>query len=311
MDTGENKDKKYIFLKGIIYSNIFAVVSFTLAHLISKLNSEVGYVLSWSEFVLVPISMGIISIKYWIKESKKLSSFVTISILNTLIAILLSAIFMGEGVICLIIVSPLILGFMWWGILIGKHLFEKQNTTLQVSTIILFISLFLYDTFSEHNYTNMVSDEIIINAPKKDVWKYVAAYPLNTSEPEYWLFKIGLPNPVQSTVSGHFVGASRKCIFSNSATFDEKITEYKTNESLTFNIKKQPDDPEIIGHIEILQGQFILRENANGTTTLIGNSWYKLNVYPVWYYDWWAEDITRNVHIRVMKHIKQLAEKNI
>lgn len=63
-----------------------------------------------------------------------------------------------------------------------------------------------------------------------------------------------------------------------------------------------------MGHIDILRGQFILKDNGDGTTTLIGNSWYKLYVFPVWYYDIWEKSITRNVHWRVMEHIKQLSE---
>ena len=61
-------------------------------------------------------------------------------------------------------------------------------------------------------------------------------------------------------------------------------------------------------HINILRGQFILKDNGDGTTTLTGNSWYRLYVFPVWYYDVWAQSITRNVHLRVMEHIKELSE---
>lgn len=64
-----------------------------------------------------------------------------------------------------------------------------------------------------------------------------------------------------------------------------------------------------MGHIDILKGQFLLKDNGDGTTTLTGNSWYRLYVFPVWYFDIWAESITRNVHLRVMDHIKQLSEK--
>jgi hypothetical protein len=51
-----------------------------------------------------------------------------------------------------------------------------------------------------------------------------------------------------------------------------------------------------------------LRDNHDGTTTLIGTSWYRLKVYPALYYDLWARSMCRDVHLRVMKHIKELAE---
>jgi hypothetical protein len=218
---------------------------------------------------------------------------------------------MREGTICLLIVSPLLLGFMWVGIILGKYIYFNDNTTLKASTFFVFITLFVYDSFSDHHHGNMVSDEIIIHAPKDIVWKYVAQHPRNTCKSDYWLFNIGLPCPVQSIVTGDTLGSERKCIFSNGATFDEIIVESEIYSRFTFDILKQPDDPEIIGHINIERGQFLLKANQDGTTTLIGNSWYTLNVYPAWYYDIWAVDITRNVHIRVMKHIKELAEKDV
>ena len=82
------------------------------------------------------------------------------------------------------------------------------------------------------------------------------------------------------------------------------------NERLTFDIIEQPTDPEAYGHITLHRGRFELRDNHDGTTTLIGSSWYTLHVRPLWYFDWWTRDMTRAVHLRVMKHVKQLAESS-
>ena len=300
----------FIF-KGILFSNLFAIVAFAIAYGITNWNEEIGGILSFSEFVLVPIGMGIIAMKFWIETKFRLLALLPYAILNTLIAIALSALFMGEGIICIIIVSPLVLAFMWIGVLIGKYILPKNRTRLRASTLLLLIILFVYDTFSEHHYINEVTDEMTINAPPERVWKYVAEHPVNTTRPDYWLFKVGLPSPVQSIVTGDTVGSERKCIFSNGATFDELVVESKHARRYTFDICKQPEDPEIIGHIEIRRGQFILEGNADGTTRLVGKSWYRLKVYPVWYYDIWAEDITREVHLRVMEHIRILAENDV
>ena len=302
--------KKQI-IKGIIYSNLFAVACFALAYWIMNWNEGVGFVLSFSEFVLVPIAMGVIAMKFWITPNTRLLPLFPYALINSIIAIAFSALFMGEGIICILIVSPLVLAFMWIGVIIGKHIMPRDKSTLKISTALVFVVLFAYDTFSEHNYRNVVTDEITINAPREVVWKYVAAHPLNTTEPGYWLFRVGLPNPIQSTVTADTVGAERKCVFSNGATFDEIIVESIRDSVFTFDIVKQPHDPEIIGHIEIRRGQFILEDNVDGTTRLIGKSWYRLMVYPSWYYDLWATDITREVHIRVMNHIKTLAENDV
>ncbi|MBT1712147.1 hypothetical protein KK062_28155 [Fulvivirgaceae bacterium PWU5] len=306
-----NPGARYAVLKGIVFSNIFAVVAFALAYWLANYDDMSGGILSLAEFVLVPIGMGIIAMWYWRRRQERLVALLPFALLNTVIAIMLSAVFMGEGVICLIIVSPLLLGFMWVGVFIGKYIFNDDQRTFRVSTLCLYIILFFADVFAFHGHSNIVSDEMIIQAPPNVVWNYVAAHPLNTTEPDYWLFSLGLPCPVQSTVSGFAVGDERKCIFSNGATFDEVIVESVRDSVFTFDIVKQPHDPEIIGHINIERGQFILTPRADGTTLLTGNSWYTLKVYPAWYYDLWAVDITRHVHLRAMDHIKRLAEKDV
>ena len=189
-------------------------------------------------------------------------------------------------------------------------MFKTNNTNLNISVVTLLLFAFLSDSVSKHDYENMVSDTVTINAPADSVWKNVVSFKRIKQRNKYWLFRIGMPSPVESTVTGNYQGAGRKCIFSNGYIFGERIATYQPGKNLTFDVINQPRDPEIMGHIDILKGQFLLKDNGDGTTTLTGNSWYKLYVFPVWYYDIWAQSITRNVHLRVMEHIKQLSEKN-
>ncbi|HWA34972.1 MAG TPA: SRPBCC family protein, partial [Cyclobacteriaceae bacterium] len=180
-----------------------------------------------------------------------------------------------------------------------------------VSLFGLWLIIFVGDIISHQPFEGKVADTMIIKAPVENVWPLVVEYEPIQAEEKYWFFKLGLPSPVQSTVDGHEAGAGRKCIFSNGYVFDETMTVFKPNHELTFDIINQPRDPEIMGHIDILRGQFILVDNGDGTTTLTGTSWYKLYVFPIWYFDLWAESITRNVHLRVMEHIKAQAEKDV
>lgn len=268
-----------------------------------------GGILVFSEFVILPMLMGIISAWFWRGLKLSTKNLIWYSIQNGFIAIILSFLFLQEGTICLIIVSPLIFAFVTTGAFIGKVMFKRNNQTLNVSFVSLLLAVFIVDSISDHHYENMVSDEIIISATPNQIWKNVVAFDKIKQPNDYWLFKIGMPSPMQTAVTAHENGAGRKCIFSNGYTFDEKIVSFEINKNLTFDIIGQPQDPEIMGHIDIDRGQFLLKDNGNGTTTLIGNSWYKLHVFPVWYYDLWAESITRNVHLRVMDHIKKLSEK--
>ena len=301
----DKKIYEFEIMKGFILSNVFA---FSIIGITRYLKPDPN-VLVYAEFVIVPLLMGIISAWCWKDLGVKSRVLVLLSCLNGLIGVLLSAVFLGEGVICLLIVSPLIFAFIITGVFIGRAMFKKRNQNLNVSIVSLLFILFIVDSVSQHQYENLVSDVVIVNAPPKEVWKHVVAFDRIEKEENYWLFKVGVPSPVAASVDGYYEGAGRKCIFSNGYIFDEKMVSYKPAQDLTFDIVKQPRDPEIMGHIDILRGQFILKDNGNGTTTLTGNSWYRLYVFPVWYYDLWAESITRNVHLRVMDHIKFLSEK--
>ncbi|WP_428328116.1 hypothetical protein [Mucilaginibacter sp.] len=294
-------------VKGFLISNLIGMAIIGLSKYI--IPQEGGGIFIFSEFVIVPILMGMISGWFWQDlrlSSKKLTVY---SCYNGLLAIVLSSIFLGEGIICLVIVSPLILCFIVTGAFIGRNMYKRDNNTLNVSVFALLIFIFMGDALSKHEYENMVSDTIIVNAPPNKVWKNVVAFKRIQEPTTYWLFKMGMPSPIESTVEGYYKGAGRKCIFSNGYVFGERIATYEPGQNLTFDVIDQPKDPEIMNHIDIERGQFLLKDNGNGTTTLIGNSWYKLYVFPIWYYDVWAKSITRNVHLRVMQHIKELSEQ--
>ncbi|WP_342332829.1 hypothetical protein [Pedobacter sp. FW305-3-2-15-E-R2A2] len=293
-------------LKGFAMSNLLALL---MVGLFKYTKLQDSGALVFSIFVIVPILMGMVSAWFWIKLELRSKHIVGYSILNGLLAILLSYIFLGEGVICLLIVSPLIFAFITSGAFLGQRMFRKNNQRLNVSVCSLLFLVFVVDSLSEHNHVNLVADEMVINATPEQIWKHVVAFDKIEKKDNYWLFQIGMPSPAQTTVEGYYKGAGRKCIFSNGYIFEEKIVTYEPNKNLTFDIIGQPLDPEIMGHIDILRGQFLLKDNGNGTTTLIGNSWYRLHVFPIWYYDIWAKSITRNVHLRVMEHIKELSEK--
>ncbi len=305
----QSNDSKFIY--GIVVPNIISLVVVGGSKFLVDLIEGSSGIFIFSDFIIVPLLMGIVSAYFWRDLQMKTSRYVGWSGVNAIVAILMSFIFLKEGVICLIIVSPLIFGFIVAGAFIGKMMYKKKNNMLRSSVFGILLILFIADTFSEHQNISKVSDTIIINAPIEKVWPLVVEYKPIKANDNYWLFEIGMPSPVQSTVDGYHVGAGRKCIFSNGYIFDEKIVVYKPNEELTFDIITQPQDPEIMGHIDILRGQFILKDNGDGTTTLIGNSWYKLYVFPTWYFNIWSKSITRNVHLRVMEHIKILSEENV
>ncbi len=227
-----------------------------------------------------------------------------------LVEIVGSYVLIREGVICLIILSPVIFGMMAFGAWIGRVLARSVlKRTVQVSIIpLIALAVFAEASGPKPDYTGAVADSVTINAPPEYIWRYVLEYPENQAPSEYWLWNIGLPRPIQSVAETPEVGATRLCRFSDGIVFEERITELEPNRVMTFDVTRQPDHPEVIGHFQFDRGQIRLTPNADGTTTITATSWYRLFVRPAPYFDWWTADITRNIHFRVLNHMKRLAE---
>lgn len=297
-----------IILASLIGAAVIGVPYFAAKLMLSK-SLHGGYV--FSLMLLLPFIQGMLG-GLWLGKYKLDYKKENITVIFPLLFdICLGILVFKEGYICLLIAIPFYLVLISLGYLGGRFFSNwKYKRTLQLvmfPAVMVFVG---YDTAAlpPPSFQNAISDAVTINASPEEVWQYVVEYPENTKTPEYWLWKIGLPTPIQSVADGRRVGSLRECRFTNGIVFKEKITEIKPGEVLTFDITEQPDHPEIIGHFSLDKGQIRLEPNADGSTTVIATSWYRLFVRPAFYFDWWAADIVRNVHFRVLGHIKNLVE---
>ncbi|MEY2488265.1 MAG: hypothetical protein QOC70_207 [Verrucomicrobiota bacterium] len=264
----------------------------------------------WPSFFLLPLLVGLIAAWFYRRLNRSLGITFLDALWVSLVGVGAAAVVLREGVVCLVIVFPALYLLILTGLLLGQIWFRPDYSKLQLSIFPLLVLLTLADAFYNSTEHAMVTDEILIHATAGQVWPHVLAFPEIPDRPDYWIFRLGLPYPTQTTNGGNFVGADRQCMFSDGIVIRERVAEVIPNEKLTFDIMEQPIHPEAYGHITLHRGRFILRDNGNGTTTLIGSSWYTLHVRPLWYFDLWTRDMTRAVHLRVMNHVRHLAETN-
>jgi hypothetical protein len=256
-----------------------------------------------------PFLMGLTAAWVWRPLKLTIAQILLHSLSATLLAMLAAVIVLGERAVCLIIASPLVYGMTLAGAVCGWIWFRRDRDKLNL-TILPLLALIVATEPQLHSAgQSVVTDEILIHAPPAQVWTHVLAFPEIPEPPRYWLFRLGLPFPTQTTNGGNFVGASRQCIFSSGVTLPERVVELVPKERLTFDITEQPADPEAYNHVTLHRGRFELRDNHDGTTTLVGSSWYSLQIRPRWYFGMWMDNATRAVHLRVMEHIRRLAEE--
>ena len=236
----------------------------------------------WPSLILVPIAMGIAAAYFWRRLSFSLWEYFLWWVITSLVAPIGAYLFFKEGAVCLLIGFPILFVCGFAGVLIGRLLFKSKAAAMNLSVIPVLLIATLAEGKLRQDHQGVVEDRLLINAPAAAVWSYVVSFPA--------------------------IGAARECIFTDSLVFKERVSEVTPMRLLTFEIVEQPHDPELLGHLTLHRGQFQLIDNNDGTTTLIGRSWYTLHMRPLWYFDWWTRDVTSHVHLRVMEHIKTLAE---
>ncbi len=259
-------------------------------------------------FFLVPVVSGIIASYIWRTLDNSLRYVILNTMWMTIIALAVATLFLHEGVICLLIVSPILYLMLLTGAMLGRLLFGSKPTRLHLMILPSLAFVALAEPTTRVDHESVIVDQVVIKAPPAKVWKEITSFPAIPQPPKFWLFRLGLPYPVATTVEGDFVNADRRCIFSANAVFKERVAEIKPLEKLTFDIIESPRDPELLGHLDAKRGQFLLQPNAGGTTTLIGSTWYTLHIRPLWYFDLWTKHIFGAVHQRVMQDVKRRAE---
>lgn len=292
---------------GNIVGGIVMGVTYALLSVFSTGGDVVGTYVT-TETVLVPILIGLICGVIWRRATLSTIEVWGYTLLSVIVGILFSALVLREGAICLAIASPLVLVLEVLGAFAGRAI-KFRNNRLSLTAIPLIAAFLIHDIYAPHSYQSSVTDVVTINASPEKVWPHLASFSRIPDAPTFWVFRAGMPMPMQSIASAPTVGAARACIFSKGAVFMERIVDVEPKRRLAFIILHQPSDPEIFNHATIVEGEFDLRGSTDGKSTILtGTTRYSLHAFPGIYFDQWAQLIGHNVHLRVMDHIKMECE---
>ncbi len=69
------------------------------------------------------------------------------------------------------------------------------------------------------------------------------------------------------------------------------------------------DLPHLEGYFTSEKGQFKLTSLAGNKTLLEGTTWYRHDLWPGAYWHLWSDYILHTIHLRVLNHIKEKAER--
>src|SRR2546423_2504245 len=279
----------------------------------------------WSLFVALPFCLGLFSVLlHSYHGPRDYGTCIGVSLLPiALLGLVLMAVAL-EGLICILMAAPLALGLAALGGSLGYYIqgnYWGAKTGAAMLSVVLLITPALFGV--EHAATLQaprfeVRTSIDIKAPPREVWRQVVAF-AEIPPPTEMLFRAGIAYPIRAEITGHGPGAVRYCVFST-GPFVEPIEVWDEPRLLKFGVTSSPaplneltpyghiEPRHLHGYFDSEEGQFLLLPLRNGGTRLEGTTRYRNAMWPAAYWHLWSDYIIHRIHLRVLTHIREVAE---
>ena len=294
---------------------------------LAMLGAQVLANYGWGLFVALPFAMGFVAT--WIygqRRPRNLKASLGVACLSvTVLGMTLVAVAV-EGLICLVMAAPIALPLAAFGGFCAHRVQQRRWIRDHASAVISALLIFVPGVqVLEHAAARpaqifVVRSAVEIHASPAEVWKQVIAFS-EIPAPKEWLFRAGIAYPIRAEIAGHGSGAERHCVFSTGA-FVEPIEVWDEPHRLKFSVTSNPppleewtpyshiDPPHLHGFLVSEGGQFLLTPLPSGGTRLEGTTWYRHGLWPGQYWRLWSDAIIHRIHMRVLTHIRDEAERD-
>ena len=295
-----------------------------LATALTALGAEALATYGWGMFVGVPFGAGLFSaLVHGYHEPRSAGSCVSVALASVGLASLLLLGLALEGAICLLMAAPLVAAVAALGGLVGYGLQRRLPLARaggMYSIVLLALPALLgaEASLAGPPPAAVARTSVVVDAPPAEVWRHVVAVePL--PPPRELVFRLGVAYPTRATIRGTGVRAIRRCRFST-GDFVEPITVWRPPRRLAFDVTAQPapmrelslwgavHPPHLDGFLLSRRGEFLLTPLPGGRTLLRGTSWYENRMWPSAYWRIWSDAFMHRIHLRVLRHVKALAE---
>lgn len=273
-------------------------------------------------FFVTPILMGAVSSYHLaVARPTKIGEALGIASLCVTLGLAMMLLFALEGVVCIAMAAPI--GYAGGGIgsVLGYAIAVSSSVHKRHwgAAVLLLPTVSLLENFYSAPQVCVVNTAVEIDAPCQQVWQEVITFAPISSVPTGW-FRWGIAYPIRARIEGYGVGATRYCEFST-GSFEEPITAWEEPHRLTFNVTRQPAPltelspyrhvhaPHLDGFLSTQRGEFQLTELPGNRTRLEGRTWYTNEMYPQLYWRIWSDNIIHSVHMRVLSHIREQAQR--
>lgn len=280
----------------------------------------------WGLFVSVPFVVGFVAAAIYNRgREPRPAESAGIGLLGIAVVGLGLLGFGLEGVVCLLMALPIVGPIAMLGgtmaAYCARHGWRTPESPSGVVAGLLLMPLLIV---GEHQVPRTpaeyrVVSTVIVHAPMDRVWDSLVAFS-EIPPPTEALFRAGIAYPIRARIDGQGVGAVRYCVFSTGA-FVEPIEVWQSPTLLRFGVRQQPQTMRELSPFRIeprhlreeyfraTRGQFRLVAQPDGSSLLEGTTWYTLRYWPASYWKIWSDTIVHRIHLRVLDHIRDEAER--
>ncbi len=279
-----------------------------------------GYALFMGSPLLIALVVGYIASRP--EETTRSRTFGLVSAAFLLGGVALIG-FAFEGVICLVMATPLIALMGWIGALIGRALAGMgrpgRGTTL--ASVAVLPILLVGEALAPPRADFESVESIEIAAPPAAVWDsvvHMGPIPGAPAAPFRW----GLAYPMRGEIQGEGVGAIRRGVFSTGVAY-ERVVAWEPGKRLDFIVLSDPPSlkelspyeqvnaPHMNGYFRTRDARFSITPLPGGRSRLTLATHHDLDLAPAAYWTPMAQWAVHANKQRVLNHFRRQAEDGL
>lgn len=281
--------------------------------------------MSYAFVFLVPLGIGALTVLFAPPDSRRSWPFrIFMPWLSCLLMMLAALALAWEGTICLIMAGPIILVLGSLGGILAGVIMKGgvHRGTLFASFLLLpFLAAPLEQRLPDATAFREVTTEIVIRADAEAVWKEIVRVPeIRPGERRSSFFHlIGIPKPIEATLSKEGIGGIREARFEKGIVFHEQVTEWEPKRALGFEIRVDPasippdalDEHVRVGdrHFDVVHGRFEITPTPEGVVLHL-SSRHRLSTPFNWYSSLWSDWVMEDIQETICEVIKARSESS-
>jgi len=307
---------------GIVFRLLLEAKS---AQRVPYLDPNLSLAMTLAFITLVPFGIGYLTIHAADRATPRNAlTWIFAPWLSVLVCMALTFALNEEGLLCIVFALPISLLFATAGGvvagLVARHRNSKGNMPVACVVILPFLLVPLEGGMHAPVEIREIRTEIRIHAPVPEIWHHIGrVQPITAKElPETWTHAIGIPRPIEATLTHEGMGGIRFGRFEHGLSFVETVTRWDEDRVLAFSIKADSagvprgvlDEHAEIGgrYFDVLDAEYRLEPLAGGDVLLHLTTHERLSTDFNGYTGLWTDAVMRSFQMGVLEVIKHRCE---